>query len=257
VINLPGDPHPRYYADLRRADALVADGWAAARLPATLGRAIDHVRKGVDCDRFRPDGPSLRRDLRIEERRVVITVSRLVPIKNVPLVIDAFAIARDHVPDAHLIVVGDGPEGRAARARAAGLGVVDAVTFTGSIPHGDLPAFYRTADVFALSSDFDNSPNAILEAMASGLPVVATDAGGAREFVDVPSGGALVAPHDARALARELERFLVQPEAARTSGAHNRGKASSAFSWRASAMDLLAVYRRVVAARRGAERASA
>jgi len=257
VINLPGDPNPRYYADLQRADALVADGWAAARLPATLARAIDRVPKGVDCDRFRPDGPTLRRELQIERRRVVITVSRLVPIKNVPLMIEAFAIVRDRVPQAHLLVVGDGPEGRAARTRAGQLGVLDGVTFTGSIPHSDLPALYRTADVFALSSDFDNSPNAILEAMASGLPVVATDAGGAREFVDDPIGGALVAPHDGRAIARALERFLEQPDAAQAAGAHNREKASFAFSWRASAIALLGVYRRVVAARRGAQLASA
>ena len=258
VINLPGEPNPRYDADLQRADALVADGWAAANLPRTLGRAIDHVPKGVDCDRFRPDGPTLRRDLHIEKRRVVITVSRLVPIKNVVVLIEAFAIVREHVPHAHLLVVGDGPEGPAARTRAAQLGVLDAVTFTGSVPHADLPAFYRTADVFALASDFDNSPNAILEAMASGLPIVATDAGGARGFVDDPTGGVLVGRRDERPLARELERFLAEPEAARAAGAHNRTKALTEFSWRASAIELLAVYRRVVGARRGAaERASA
>jgi len=153
--------------------------------------------------------------------------------------------------------VGDGPEAAALRARAVALDVADAVTFVGSVPQGDTPAFYRAADVFALSSDFDNSPNAILEAMACGLPVVATNVGGVRDFVTERAGGALVSPGDAGAFAAALERYLAQPDAARAAGAHNRLKASTEFSWRASALQLVAVYRRVIDARRGGERASA
>ena len=66
VINLPGEPNARYARDLQRADALVADGWAAQHLPATLGRTVERVQKGVDADEFRPDGPSLRQALRLE-----------------------------------------------------------------------------------------------------------------------------------------------------------------------------------------------
>ena len=143
------------------------------------------------------------------------------------------------------------------RARAAELDLADSVTFAGSVPQRDTPAFYRTADVFALSSDFDNSPNAVLEAMACGLPVVATDVGGVREFVADRVGGAVVPPGDAAALAEALERYLAQPDAARAAGAHNRLKATTEFSWRASALQLLDVYRRVIDARRDRERASA
>src|SRR5262249_34823391 len=63
VINLPGAPHPRYAADLRDADALVADGWAATNLPGELGVAVDRLPKGVDADRFRPEGSSVRQRL--------------------------------------------------------------------------------------------------------------------------------------------------------------------------------------------------
>jgi glycosyltransferase involved in cell wall biosynthesis len=111
--------------------------------------------------------------------------------------------------------------------------------------------------VFALSSDFDNSPNAVLEAMACGLPVVATDVGGVRDFVAERAGGLLVPPGDAAGFARALERYLMQPDLARAAGAHNRLKASAEFSWRASTLQLLDVYRRVIDARRGGERASA
>jgi glycosyltransferase involved in cell wall biosynthesis len=248
VINLPGAPHPRYTADLRRADALVADGWAAANLPETLGRDVDRVPKGVDSERFRPDGPSVRETLRLAERRVVLTVARLVPLKNIPLLVDAVAIVREHVPTVHLVIVGDGPEREKIAVRVAERDLGDCVTFAGSIAHRDTPAFYRAADLFALSSQFDNSPNALLEAMASGLPVVCTDVGGVREFVADPAGGTVVPPGDAAALAAGIERYL-SGDRAGTAGAHNRAVAVAEYSWRVSAERLLAVYQRVLDAR--------
>ena len=249
VINVPGEPHARYRRDLAQADALVGDGWAVEHLPARIGLPIERVSKGVDAERFTPDGPSLREDLHLERRKVVVAVARLVPIKNVPLLVEAIARVRERVPNVHLLIVGDGPERSAVRALVGELGLVDCVTFTGHVPHRDTPACYRTADVFALSSDFDNSPNAMLEAMASGLPVVATEAGGIREFLG--AGGGLVVPRgDAAALAKALERYLTDAAWARAVGAHNRRIASADFSWPASARQLLAVYERVVSARR-------
>ena len=257
VINLPGAPHPRYTADLREADALVADGWAAEHLPAVLGRPIDRVPKGVDSERFRPSGANHREALELADKRVILTVARLVPIKNVALLVDALAILRQRVPRVHLLIVGEGPDAEALKRRAAALGVSGAVTFAGYVPQAETPAFYRSGDVFGLSSDFDNSPNVVLEAMASGLPVVTTDVGGVREFVADRIGGAVVPAGDAAALAAGLERYLTLPAAAREAGAYNRARATSEFSWRASAQRLMDVYHRVIASRSGTARASA
>jgi glycosyltransferase involved in cell wall biosynthesis len=257
VINLPGRPNPRYTADLQAADALVADGWAAANLPAVLGRAVDRLPKGVDSDRFRPEGPDRRQALRLEGKRVIVTVARLVPLKNLRLLLDAVAIVRARQWDVHLLIVGDGPEANALKQHAATLDLADAVTYVGHVPHADTPPFYRTGDLFALSSNFDNSPNVVLEAMASGLPVVATDVGGVREFVTDGVGGAVVPPRNAPALAEALEKYLVTPDVARTAGVQNRLRATSEFSWRTSALRLLDVYHRVLSARQGTTRASA
>lgn len=257
VINLPGEPHPRYRDDLRRADALIADGWAAEQVPRTLGLSVHRVSKGVDADRFQPSGPSMRASLRLERRRVVLAVSRLVPIKRVTLLVEAFATVRARAPEAHLVVVGDGPERDAIRQRAADVAVLDAVTFVGSVPHRETPAFYRAADVFVLSSDFDNSPNVILEAMASGLPIVSTDVGGVRSFVDDPEGGTIVPRGDAAGLAGAIERYVASPSEGRAAGVYNRRKAASDFSWPASAAQLLAVYRRVTGTHPTEQRASA
>jgi glycosyltransferase involved in cell wall biosynthesis len=257
VINLPGAPNPRYYDDLHEADALIADGWAAEHLPAAVGRRVEHVPKGVDADRFRPDGASVRQSLGLEHKRVVLAIARLVPIKNLALLLEAVAIVRQRVGDVHLLIAGDGPERGALRRLAADRGLADAVTFAGSIPFEDTPGFYRSADVFALSSTFDNSPNVVLEAMASGLPVVTTDVGGAAEFVTHRVGGLVVPPGDAVAFAAALERYLISPSAARAAGDSNRLKATTAFSWRASALRLLGVYDSVIASRRGVDRVTA
>ena len=257
VINLPGAPNARYLGDLRQADALVADGWAAANLPALLGRDVDRLPKGVDAERFRPEGPSVRDALRLTGKRVVITVARLVPIKNSRLLLDAVALVRQRIAGAHLVIVGAGPEADGLKQHAAALDLSDAVTFAGYVAHADTPAFYRAADVFALSSDFDNSPNVVLEAMACGLPVVTTDVGGVRDFVADRTGGAVVPPHDARALAEGLEHYLGSPDASRAAAAYNRTRAVTEFSWRTSALRLLDVYHRVLSVRTGVTRATA
>lgn len=257
VINLPGAPNARYADDLRQSDALVADGWAASHLPETLGRSVERVPKGVDSERFTPEGKSLTDTLRLGGRSVILTVARLVPIKNVRLLLDAVAIVRERVAAVHLVIVGDGPQAEALRHHAAALEILDAVTFAGSVPHADTPAFYRAADVFALSSDFDNSPNVVLEAMACGLPVVATDVGGVRDFVSDRVGGLIVPPRDAGALAAALESYLMSPDAARSAGALNRVRTTTEFSWRTSALRLLDVYHQTLAARHGVDRASA
>jgi glycosyltransferase involved in cell wall biosynthesis len=260
VINLPGAPNLRYRADLREADALVADGWAAANLPAALGTAVERLPKGVDSERFCPAGPSVRERLGLAGKRVVLTIARLVPIKNVRRLLDAMAHVRARSHDTHLVIVGDGPEAAGLKRHAAALGITDAITFAGSVSHAETPEFYRAADVFALSSDFDNSPNVVLEAMASGLPVVTTDVGGVRELVGDrmgPTPDAVVVSSDPTALAAGLERYLAAPDAARAAGARNRIRAVTEFSWRTSALRLLDVYHRVIAARQGDRRASA
>jgi glycosyltransferase involved in cell wall biosynthesis len=257
VINLPGPPNPRYRADLRQADALVADGWAAEHLSADLGARVERVPKGVDTQRFHPDGPNLRRVLRLDGKRVVLTVARLVPIKNVGLLVDAVATLRETVSDVHLVIVGGGPDLPHLRDRAAVRGIADAVTFAGEVPFEETPAFYRTADVFALSSAFDNSPNVILEAMACGLPIVTTNVGGVGDFVAHGVGGLIVPSGDSAAFAAALAKLLAAPAMAAAAGRHNRTRAVNGFSWRTSALRLLDVYRSVVAARRGADRASA
>ena len=249
AINLPGQPHSRYIDDLKKADVLLSDGWGARKLPAMLGRPVENITKGVDSALFSPDGPSVRGELGLGAAPLIVCVSRLVPIKNVALFVDAMAVVHRARPDARGAIVGDGPLEPALKARAAALGLSGVIRFAGYVDQPDLPPWYRAADVFVLSSDFDNSPNVVLEAMASARPVVATDVGGVVDFVEAPAGGALVAKGDAAAMGAEIVGLLSNDARRRDAGAFNRQRAMTKFSWRTSAEQLLAAYRNVLAAR--------
>jgi glycosyltransferase involved in cell wall biosynthesis len=242
VLNFPGEPHPRYAVDIQYADALIGDGWAARELPARLGRPLHEVPKGVDIERFHPDGENQRASLGLAGKRTLLCVARFVPIKNVALAIDAMARIAQADPLAHLVIAGDGPEAASLRAHAARVGLADRVRFVGRVAHEDLAPLYRAADLFLLSSDFDNSPNVVLEAMACGLAVVATDVGGVGEYVIRDRGGALVPARDAAALAATAVEWLADTDRRRAAGAFNRQRAVEEFSWRASAQRLLGVY---------------
>ena len=249
LINFPGAPHARYEADIRQADALVADGWAAVNLPSMVGRPVHAIPKGVDAERFRPDGPDMRATFGLAGRRLVLSVGRFVPIKNMALLLDALARMRQVDPAVHLLLVGEGPEQRALERQAARLGVDSAVSFAGYVPQDQMAPYYRAADVFALASEFDNSPNVVLEAMASGLPLVATNVGGVPDFVEAPAGGALVDKGDAAAMGTEILELLGNDARRRDAGSFNRQRATMKFSWRTSAEQLLAAYRNALAAR--------
>jgi glycosyltransferase involved in cell wall biosynthesis len=249
AINLPGEPNPRYADDLRRADVLLSDGWGARQLPAILGRPVVHIAKGVDATLFTPEGPSARPSLDAGTSPVALAVSRFVPIKNVALFVDAMALVHRERPDIRAVIVGDGPLDAALKQRAAALGLARVVVFAGYVPQDELPRWYRAADLFVLPSNFDNSPNVVLEAMASGLPVVATDVGGVSEFVETPAGGVLVPKGDADQLGRGIVELIGDPDRRRATGAFNRRRATTRFSWRTSAEQLLATYKTALAAR--------
>jgi len=252
VINLPGMADPRDIPDLRLADAIVADGFAAEHLPAALGRPVEHVPKGVDVNVFRPDGPSRRAALGLDGQRVVLVASRLVPIKNVALAVDAMSIAARTRPGLRLLIVGDGPLRAALESRVATLGLAAQVVFAGRVEHSAMPEWYRSADVFVLPSEFDNSPNVVLEAMASGLPVVATDVGGLRQYMQHGVNGELVPGGDAPALAEAIARLADDQDRSVRIGRRNREDVVAGFSWAQSARVLRSVYDRVIA--RGGER---
>ena len=115
---------------------------------------------------------------------VVIWVGYPVPFKRAPMLLIAFALAREEVPNAHLLFVGDLARSKQdLPALAASIGLKDHVTFTGRVPHADLPIYYQVADLYVLTSAYEGFGRVLMEAAAAGLPLLASGRGGVEEIV--------------------------------------------------------------------------
>ncbi|HEV2677317.1 MAG TPA: glycosyltransferase [Aliidongia sp.] len=201
--------------------SIARDVW---RLPA--GRMV-YVPNGIDCDRFGVStdiGFAAARGIRHDEP-VIGTVAALRAEKNLLRLVEAFAQVVRQRP-AQLVLVGDGPERAGLEARAAELGVADRVLFTGACPTPEklLPAF----SLFALSSDTEQMPLSVLEAMAAGRAVVSTDVGDVRRML-AGENDPFVVERDAGRLAEAMLTLLDAPERAAAIGAANARRAREAY----------------------------
>lgn len=199
------------------------------------------VYNAIDLDRFQPPP-----EPRPGHPPRVVMVGRLVQQKNPRLFVAAAAALRARLPDVRFRLVGDGPLRGEIEQAARTAGLADALEMAGE--RRDVPALLRDADLFWLTSDWEGLPNAVLEAMASGLPVVATDVGGTAELVDAGVEGYVVDAGDRDALvARSLE-ILADP--ARHAHMRQAARARAAqFSRAAMAQATQAAYRRAAGER--------
>ncbi len=189
------------------------------RLPPARLR---YVPNGLDLARFRPDGPAAPLDVP-GEGPLVGTVAALRTEKNLARLLRAVRRLRDEGLALRLAIVGEGPERPRLEALAAELGLAGMVRFTGAL--ADPAAAYRAFDAFALSSDTEQMPLSVLEAMATGLPVAATEVGDVPRMLAAENAPFLAARDDA-ALAGALGRLLGAKAATRRqAGAANRAKA--------------------------------
>lgn len=219
---------------------------------------LTRIINGVDTDRFRPDGPAaaLPEAFAGTERVRIGTVGRLEAVKDQGTLLEAFVRLRELDPQAfprlRLILVGEGSLRPALEARARAAGVADQVWFAGA--RDDIPELLRALDLFVQPSRAEGISNTIMEAMATGLPVVATDVGGNDELVREGETGRLVPAEDPGAMARALQAFG-DAAVRRRMGAAGRARAEAAFSLAAMVDRYLEVYDRQcgasAAARRG------
>jgi glycosyltransferase involved in cell wall biosynthesis len=207
---------------------------------------ITVVPCGVDVDQFTPEGPAAERGSRLR----VLSIGRLVPRKGFDTVIRAIAA----VPDVELVIAG-GPaaeqldadrEATRLRQLADRLGVADRVRLVGAVPRPDVPALLRSADLVVCAPWYEPFGIVPLEAMACGVPVVATAVGGFVDTVVDGATGKLVPPGRPDALAAAIRRLLGEPFWREAYGTAGVDRARSRYSWTRIAADTAAVYERVL-----------
>lgn len=249
----------RLYVALER----LAARWSARIITLTDRGADEHVQRGIGRREQFVTVPSgvptaalrARAPGRAEARRslglppdafVIVGLGRLVPIKGFDILVAALPGVAAELPDACVVLVGDGPERRGLEARAVALGVAARVRMTGVMldPLGVLAA----ADVLAAPSRNEGMGRALVEAMALGIPVVGAAVGGIPEVVTDGECGRLVAAEDAPALARALVEIGRDPRLARTYGEAAVRRAER-FSVAVAEARMLAVYESLLASK--------
>jgi phosphatidylinositol alpha-1,6-mannosyltransferase len=213
----------------RPIEAALAPGTRTARLVP-----------GVDTTAFHPclDGGPVRARYGLGRRPVILCSARLIPRKGQDTLIRALPWIRRAIPDAMLLLVGDGPYVPELRRLALSESVLDSVVFAGGHPHHTLPSFYAAADAFAMPCrtrrrglEVEGLGIVYLEAAASGLPVLAGDSGGAPDAVRDGETGHVVDGSSVAATADRLTRLLRNPELAHEMGEKGRHWVQTEWTW--------------------------
>lgn len=226
-----------------RAAAVTACSADLAERGRALGarEPIETIPYGVDAERFRPDreaGARVRARLGFSaEQPLVLAAGRLVHKKGFEVLIESVPRLLSRWPELKVVIAGRGDLGRALAQQAARQGTEGAVLLVGDVSHEELPAFFAAATVVAVPSirdpagNVDGLPNVVLEAMASGAPLVASAVGGIPHAIESGKSGWLVAEKDPAALAEVIDRLLGSPAERQSLGEAARRRARERFSW--------------------------
>jgi len=248
VVNYRGgdaEPFLRHHArwvvpTLRRASIVIVPSGFLARVFANNGVDTRVVPNVVDMQRF---APSVRG---ASEPHLIVT-RNLEDIYDIPTALRAFVDVRARFPAARLTVAGSGPRQADLALLADQLGVAAQVSFTGRLDNERIASLYRSADVLLNPSRVDNMPNSLLEAMASGVPIVTTDVGGIPYMVRQGETALLVPPGDSSAMAAAASAILT--DGALATRLRDGGlDAVKAYTWPRVRRELAAAYASVIAA---------
>ncbi len=212
----------------RHAHRVVANSNGLAGLARTAApkQSVEIVPNGVDTARFFPS-PELRSGHSAPQ---LLFTGRLVRQKGVDILLHALSLLPSELAWT-LRLVGDGPERTNLETRARNLNLANRIQFHGWAQREQLPQLYRDADLFVFPSRDEGMPNAMLEAMASGLGVVATRIAGNEDLVQPGLNGLLVPPDDGESFARALEEALRPPARLSAFGARSREIVEAGYSW--------------------------
>jgi glycosyltransferase involved in cell wall biosynthesis len=248
-----GEPSRR--ALLRRTLSLFSDRIVAvsddikAKLVNCDGigaKKLERIVNGVDTDTYAPPGAGQSRAIRYQlgipvDSFVIGSVGRLATEKNFPLLIKAFALFRKRFSCGHLVIVGDGPERGKILSVIAQNGIEEFCTLPGS--RLDVPDWMKCFDVFTLSSDTEGTSITLLEALATGVPIVASDVGGNRAVVAPCQCGFIVPPNDLNGLCAGFAELMTDAESRRRMSLSARQRCLEHFSVKSMITNYCQLYR--------------
>ena len=233
---------------IANADRLIAVSEALKHALVALGAVPDGVevlRNGVDLSMFRPTDRRVARQALGLTRPTLLSVGHLIERKGHDRVIEAMR----QLPDFDLIIVGEGPEREALGHLARGVGVTDQVRLLGARPHEMLPEIYGAADALVLASSREGWANVLLEAMACGTPVVASNIWGNPEVVKTAASGVLTEHNTPEGIARAVRTLFANLPARAATRAYAEG-----FSWDDTTRGQIALFHCVIARHRTGQR---
>jgi len=238
----------RWPAEIVGCAQFVSDSFGPALAPQKITTVLNgRNEEALDAARW-PSRVETRASLHIPaEAPVAINVARLRRVKGHNELIEAFKEVLRAVPEARLLIVGEGPRQGLIEEKIRSEGLTESVRCLGL--RRDVPALLHASDVFVLASRWEGLPISLVEAMLCGLAVVSTDVGGVPEVVENEATGLLVPHDDVAGLAAALTRFLSDMQAARETGKRAREYAREHLSARAMAKAYEAVYLRAVESR--------
>jgi L-malate glycosyltransferase len=226
---------------MHQADAVVTPSAYLVDVFSKFGVRAESISNFVD-----PEAVVYRR--RESLRPVFLSNRNFQKLYNVPCVLRAFAVIQARLPDARLIVIGDGPEREHVHETARALALRN-VEFVGAVRPAEMGQWYDRADVYLNASDIDNMPNSIIEAFACGLPVVTTRAGGIPYVVEQERNGLLVNLGDHEGLAAAALRLLDDGALAQRVISEGLRDVEQQYTWAAVSDRWATLYRRLVRAR--------
>ena len=254
VVNYRGGEAERFLAGSSRLVRMSLSRATIVAVPSRFLRRI-FANHGVPCEVV-PNIVDLKLFAPAALPAVLTRAPHIVVTRNLEWIYDnetairALALVRQQFPDCRMSIAGIGPEQGALRRTATECGVDDAVTFVGRLGREAIAAMYRSADIALNPSRVDNMPNSILEALASGVPVVSTQVGGVPYMVDHGRTALLVPPQDPKAMADGIIRLLRDRELA-----HRLASAGLAdvqqFGWPAVKDQWIDIYSRLMPVMRG------
>ncbi len=240
---------------MNRSDALIAvSKYTVDELTELYGideKKIHVIYNGVDVQKFkpRPDRTELRREFGLEnEKKIVLFVGRLYHRKGLEILLRSIPPLLQEFSDVKFVISGTGfkEKEESLRNLTKQLDIEDHVTFRGYVPDEKLPNLYSASDIFVLPAIYENFPFAILEAQATGLPVISTKVGGIPEFLVDNENGFLIDPGDSTQLTQRVLTLLQDPKLAKEMGNRGRKLIEEKFAWHLITSQVIDLYHKLL-----------